>query len=90
MLAAIDRTDALLVVCELDMTTLKNVRVTLETLQLMHFPAERVSLVLNQPSPSRAMKRSELEAALGTRVRFEVPYDDGVSRRRSGSASRSS
>jgi hypothetical protein len=24
------------------------------------------------------MKRSELEAALGTRVRFEVPYDDGV------------
>ncbi len=78
VLAAIDRTDALLVVCELDMTTLKNVRVTLETLQLMHFPAERVSLVLNQPSPSKAMKRSELEAALGMRVRFEVPYDDGV------------
>jgi pilus assembly protein CpaE len=78
VLAAIDRTDALLVVCELDMTTLKNVRVTLETLDLMRFPAERVSLVLNQPSPSRAMKRSELEAALGHRVRFEVPYDEGV------------
>ncbi|MGZ8694894.1 MAG: AAA family ATPase [Gaiellaceae bacterium] len=78
VLTAIDRTDALLVVCELDMTTLKNVRVTLETLQLLQFPAERVSLVLNQPSPTRAMKRSELEAALGRRVRFELPYDDGV------------
>ena len=78
VLTAIDRTDSLLVVCELDMTTLKNVRVTLETLRLLHFPPERVTLVLNQPSPSRAMKRSELEAALGQRVRFEVPYDDGV------------
>ena len=78
VLSAIDRTDALLVVCELDMTTLKNVRVTLETLQLLRFPADRVSLVLNQPSPTKAMKRSELEAALGRRVRFELPYDDGV------------
>jgi Flp pilus assembly CpaE family ATPase len=78
VLAAIDRTDALLVVCELDMTTLKNVRVTLETLQLLRFPAERVSLVLNQPSPTKAMKRSELEAALGRRVRFELPYDDSL------------
>jgi hypothetical protein len=60
------------------MTTLKNVRVALETLQLLRFPAERVSLVLNQPSPSKAMKRSELEAALGRRVRFELPYDDGL------------
>jgi pilus assembly protein CpaE len=78
VLAAVDRTDALLLVCELDMATLKNVRVTLETLQLLRVPEERISLVLNQPSPSRAMKRSELEAALGSRVRFEVPYDAEV------------
>jgi pilus assembly protein CpaE len=78
VLAAIDRTDALLMVCELDMTTLKNVRVALETLQLLRFPADRVSLVLNQPSPSKVMKRSELEAALGFRVRFELPYDEAV------------
>jgi Flp pilus assembly CpaE family ATPase len=78
VLAAVDRTDTLLVVCELDMATLKNVRVTLETLQLLRVPAEHVSLVLNQPSPTRTMKRSELEAALGSRVRFEVPYDAEV------------
>jgi pilus assembly protein CpaE len=78
VLAALDRTDALLMVCELDMTTLKNVRVALETLQLLRFPAERVSLVLNQPSPTKTMKRSELEAALGFRVRFELPYDEAV------------
>ena len=78
VLAAVDRTDSLLVVCELDMATLKNVRVTLETLGLLRFPPERVSLVLNQPGPARALKRSELEAALGLRVRFEVPYDSDV------------
>ena len=78
LLTALDSTDRLLLVCELDMTTLKNVRVTLETLKLLAFPAERISLVLNQASPSRAMKRSELEAALGSKIRFEVPYDAGV------------
>jgi len=78
VLAAVDRTDALLVVCELDMATLKNVRVTMETLQLLRFPEDRISLVLNQASPTRAMKRSELEAALGSRVRFELPYDADV------------
>jgi MinD superfamily P-loop ATPase len=71
-------TDALLLVCELDTATLKNVRIALETLELLKFPAEHVSLVLNRTGPATSIKRSELEAALGTRVRFEVPYDADV------------
>ncbi len=78
LLAALDRTDELLLVCELDVTTLKNARMTLETLALLRFPADRISIVLNQTGPARALKRSELETALGGRVRFEVPYDEGV------------
>jgi len=77
-LAALDSTDELLVLCSFDVSTLKNVRLTLRTLELLSFPRERVELVLNQFTPSRAMKRNELEAALEGKVRFEVPYDSDV------------
>jgi pilus assembly protein CpaE len=75
LLATLDRTDALLLVCGLDVTTLKNVRVTLQTLELLSFPRERVSLVLNHAGARQVLKRSEVEAALGDRIRFEVPYE---------------
>ena len=38
MLATLDRTDELLLVCWLDVPTLKNVRLALQTLELLSFP----------------------------------------------------
>ncbi len=78
LLAALDASDALVLVAELDTATLKNVGVALETLELLRFPPDKVALLLNQTGPATSLKRSELEAALGTRVRFEVPYDADV------------
>ena len=40
MLATLDRTDQLLVLCGLDVPTLKNVRLALQTLELLSFPAQ--------------------------------------------------
>ena len=40
MLATLDRTDELLVICGLDVPTLKNVRLALQTLEMLSFPAE--------------------------------------------------
>ena len=48
MLATLDRTDELLVVCGLDVPTLKNVRLALQTLELLSFPASRIRFVLNR------------------------------------------
>ena len=56
----------------------------------MRFPDERISLVLNQPSPTRAMKRSELEAALGIARAVRGALRRRACPARSGSASRSS
>ena len=39
MLATLDRTDELLVLCGLDVPTLKNVRLALQTLELLSFPS---------------------------------------------------
>ena len=48
MLATLDRTDELMVPCGLDVPTLKNVRLSLQTLELLSFPASRIRFVLNR------------------------------------------
>jgi pilus assembly protein CpaE len=78
MLATLDRTDDLLLVCGLDVPTIKNVRLSLQTLQLLSFPTERVRVILNRANSNVGMKRGEVEAALETKIRFEVPSDRAV------------
>ena len=78
MLATLDRTDDLLLVCGLDVPTIKNVRLSLQTLQLLSFPSERIRIVLNRANSNVGMKRGEVEAALEAKIRFEVPSDRAV------------
>jgi pilus assembly protein CpaE len=78
MLATLDRTDELLLVCGLDVPTLKNVRLALQTLELLAFPQNRIRVVLNRANSKVGMKRGEVEGALEVKVRFEVPSDRAV------------
>ena len=78
MLATLDRTDELLLVCGLDVPTLKNVRLSLQTLDLLSFPSERIKVVLNRANTKVGMKRNEVEGALDIKVSFEVPSDRAV------------
>jgi pilus assembly protein CpaE len=78
MLATLDRTDELLLVCSLDVPTLKNVRLALSTLEMLSFPQARVSVVLNRANSKVGMKQREVEAALEQKVRYEVASDRAV------------
>lgn len=78
VLSAIDVCDDLLLIAALDVPTLKDVRQSLETLELLHVPPDLVSLVLNRADAPVGMKRAEVEAALGRRFRFTLPDDRGV------------
>ena len=78
MLALLGPTDQLLLLCGLDVPTLKNVRLSLRTLELLGFPADRTNLVLNRVSPSVGLTAADVEEALGIRVSFEVPNDPVV------------
>ncbi|HSL65134.1 MAG TPA: AAA family ATPase [Gaiellaceae bacterium] len=78
MLATLDRTDELLLLCALDVPTLKNVRLALQTLELLSFPQERIRVVLRKTHTKVGMKPGEVEAALERRVSFEVPSDGAV------------
>ena len=78
MLATLDRTDELMLVCSLDVPTLKNVRLALQTLELLSFPSDRIRLILNRANSKVGMKPGEVEGALDVKVRFEVPSDRAV------------
>jgi pilus assembly protein CpaE len=77
MLATLDQTDRLLLLCNPDVPTLKNVRLTLKTLDLLSFGEDKLSIVLNRANPA-VMDRGDVEAALDRKVDFVLPLDAGV------------
>jgi pilus assembly protein CpaE len=77
MLATLDQTDQLLLLCNPDVPTLKNVRLTLKTLELLSFGQDRLRMVLNRANPA-VMDRGDVEAALDRKVDFVLPLDPAV------------
>ncbi len=78
MLATLDQTDELLLLCSLDVPTLKNVRLSLQTLELLSFPMRKIGIVLNRANSKVGMKEGEVETALEQKVRFRIPSDRAV------------
>jgi pilus assembly protein CpaE len=78
MLSTLDRTDELLMICGLDVPTLKNVRLSLQTLELLSFPQSRLRFVLNRADSKVGLKPREVEAALGVKLGLELPNDRAV------------
>jgi pilus assembly protein CpaE len=75
MLATLDRTDELLVLCGLDVPTLKNVRLAMQTLELLSFPASRMRYIMNRANTNVGLKTREVETALKVKIAHELPSD---------------
>jgi pilus assembly protein CpaE len=78
MLAVLRQTDQMLMLCGLDVPTLKNVKLSLRTLEMLGFPASRTSLVLNRVTPKVGLTKDDVEGVLGLGVSFEIPNDPVV------------
>jgi MinD-like ATPase involved in chromosome partitioning or flagellar assembly len=78
MLTALDQTDRLLLVCNPEVTSLKNVRIGLETIDRLGFAGDRVSLVANRVGAPGALERSDIEHALEAAIAYELPDDPAV------------
>ncbi len=78
VLSTLDRTDQLVLVASLDVPSVKNVKLTMQTLDLLHYPKERRHLLLNRSGSKVGLKPQEVERALGMKVEFEVPVDREV------------
>jgi Flp pilus assembly CpaE family ATPase len=78
MLAALDHSQQLLLVCNPEVTSLKNVRIGLETIDRLGFPREKVSLVANRIGAAGAVGSDDIEDALDTKIAFALPDDPAV------------
>jgi pilus assembly protein CpaE len=78
VLSTLDRTDQLLLVASMDVPAIKNVKLTLQTLDLLHYPKDRRHLLLNCTGSKVGLRKGEVERALDLKVAFELPSERDV------------
>ncbi|WP_203335398.1 AAA family ATPase [Nocardioides limicola] len=71
-LTALDETDECVVVATLDVPTLKNVKVALETMDLLQLAKDRRHLLLNRADPELGITNERVESILGMPISVEV------------------
>jgi pilus assembly protein CpaE len=75
MLTALDRSDQLLLVSTPDVPSMKNIRLALQTLELLGFPVERIALVANRSGMAGGASAAEMADTIGKEIRFVIPED---------------
>ncbi len=78
VLQAFDETDELLLVTTLDVPTLKNVKVAVETLDLLNFPKAKRHLVLNRADDKVGLTPDKVESTLGMSIASAIPTSSQV------------
>jgi MinD-like ATPase involved in chromosome partitioning or flagellar assembly len=78
MLTALDRSDQVLLVSTPDVPSMKNIRLALQTLELLGFPTERIALVANRAGMPGGATTKDIAETIGREIRFILPEDAGV------------
>ena len=77
-LAALDRSDRLVLVTTMDIPTVKNTKLALQTLNLLQYPRDRIALVLNRPLPRADLRESDISRTLDMPITYVIPGDKEV------------
>jgi pilus assembly protein CpaE len=78
VLAAIDVADELVLVTSLDVPSIKNLKLALQTLEALHVSRSRIRIVLNRADSSVGLRVAEVERSLGTEVDVAIPSSRDV------------
>ncbi|MFL6139672.1 MAG: CpaE family protein [Frankiaceae bacterium] len=78
VLAAFDQSDMVALIATLDIPALKNLKLTLETLDLLNYPRERSRVVLNRADSKVGLALSEVEKTLQTSITAQIPSSRDV------------
>ncbi len=78
VLQAFDESDEMLLVTTLDVPTLKNVKVAVETLDLLNFPRSRRHLVLNRGDDKVGLTADKVESTLGMSIEASIVTSSDV------------
>lgn len=80
VIATIDIATAVCMVGMLDVLSLKNTKLGLETLELMGFPGDRVTLVLNRAGTRVGISDGDVEVIIGREPDVLIPSDRDIPR----------
>jgi pilus assembly protein CpaE len=78
VLAAFDLSDLLALIATLDVPALKNLKLTLETLDLLNFLREKAKIVLNRADSKVGLSLVEVEKSLNTAISLQIPSSRDV------------
>ena len=78
VLHAFDEADQMLLVTTLDVPTLKNVKLAVETLDLLNFPASKRNLVLNRADDKVGLSADKVQSTLGMQIMSSIPTSPQV------------
>jgi pilus assembly protein CpaE len=78
VLAALDASDEVVLVTTPEVPSIKNLKLTLQTLDLIGYPADRRRIVLNRADPQLGIGAADVTAMIGVDVQIEVPADRAV------------
>jgi pilus assembly protein CpaE len=78
VLACFDLSDVAVLLTTLDVPALKNLRLSLHTLELLGFPDERLHIVLNRADARVGLDLADVEQTLGRRVSVQIPSSGDV------------
>ena len=80
VLSILERSDDVLLVVDMDLPSVKNAKLALDTLKLIKYPFERMKLVLNRVNSKARLDIGELERSLELEVQAAISSDKLVPR----------
>ena len=75
LLSLLDHSDTVLMVVDMDLPSVKNAKIAIDTLRNDGYPEERLHLVVNRVNSKARLDLVELERSLGLRVSGSIPSD---------------
>jgi len=78
LLSLLERSDQVLMVVDMDLPSVKNAKLALETLRLLKFPTDKVQLVLNRSNAKARLDEKEIERSLKIKISAAIPSDGMV------------
>lgn len=75
ILSLVEKSDQVLMVVDMDLPSVKNAKLALDTLRLLKFSTNAVSLVMNRSNSKSKLDNKEIESALKISIDAAVPSD---------------
>ncbi len=78
LLSLLERSDLVLIMVDMDLLSVKNAKLALDTLRLLKFPSSKINLVLNRANARARLDEREIEKTLGVKVAARIPSDAAI------------